>query len=74
MESSNITIPFIKSNKNENLFKKSIHEHWKKNREGRYNQDLQDRQILSQKEKSKLKSRTDLKIMYFKKILQEENS
>ena len=46
----------------------------KKNREGRYNQDLQDRQILSQKEKSKVKSRTDLKIMYFKKILQEENS
>ena len=56
------------------VYLKRVHEHWKKNREGRYNQDLQDRQILSQKEKSKVKSRTDLKIMYFKKILQEENS
>ena len=38
-----------------------------KNREGRYNQDLQDRQILSQKEKSKVKSRTDLKIQCISK-------
>ena len=29
LESSNITVPFIKSNKNESLFKR-VHEHWKK--------------------------------------------
>ena len=56
------------------IYLKRVHEHWKKNREGKYNQNLQDIKILSQKEKSKVKSRTDLKIIYFKKILQEENS
>lgn len=53
---------------------KKVHEHWKKNREGLYNQSLKDRQLFKYKEKSKVKSKTDLKIIYFKKILEEENS
>ena len=56
------------------VYLKKVHEHWKKNREGKYNQALQHTKIFKQKEISKVKSQTDLKIIYFKKILQEENS